>query len=86
MQNEKTMQERMADFQANYRSPQSGVLGHKIVSAELMFARMILNAFGAQEMTLKRRADGPGVDVYIDGEKALNGTIWQVNTDKVGHA
>ena len=33
MQNEKTMQERMADFQANYRSPQNGVPGHKIVGA-----------------------------------------------------
>ncbi len=51
-----------------------------------MFVRLILNHFGAQEMTLKRRDDGTGVDVYIDGEKALNGKIWQVNTDKVGHA
>ena len=52
----------------------------------LMFARLILNHFGAQEMTLKRRDGGTGVDVYIDGEKALNGKIWQVNTEKVGHA
>ena len=86
MQNEKSMYEHMADFQANYRSPQSGVPGHKIVGVVLMFARLILNHFGAQEMTLKRRDDGTGVDVYIDGEKALNGKIWQVNTDKVGHA
>ena len=82
MQNEKSMYERMADFQANYRSPQTGVPGHKIVGVVLMFVRLILN----QEMTLKRRDDGTGVDVYIDGEKALNGKIWQVNTDKVGHA
>lgn len=51
-----------------------------------MFVRLILNHFGAQEMTLKRRDGGTGVDVYIDGEKALNGKIWQVNTEKVGHA
>ena len=82
MQNEKSMYERMADFQANYRSLQTGVPGHKIVGVVLMFVRLILNHFGAQEMTLKRRDDGTGVD----GEKALNGKIWQVNTDKVGHA
>lgn len=76
----------MADFQANYRSPQTGVPGHKIVGVVLMFVRLMLNHFGAQEMTLKRRDDGTGVDVYIDGEKVLNGKIWQVNTDKVGHA
>lgn len=32
------------------------------------------------------RALDRAVDVYIDGEKALNGKIWQVNTEKVGHA
>lgn len=86
MQNEKSMYERMEDFQANYRSPQTGVPGHKIVGVVLRFVRLILNHFDAQEMTLKRRDDGTGVDVYIDGEKVLNGKIWQVNTDKVGHA
>mgnify|MGYP004699731965 CR=1 FL=1 len=60
MQNEKSMYERMADFQANYRSPQTGVPGHKIVGVVLMFARLILNHFGAQEMTLKRRDGGTG--------------------------
>ena len=62
MQNEKSMYERMADFQANYRSPQTGVPGHKIVGVVLMFARLILNHFG-----------GTGVDVYIDGERPLTG-------------
>ena len=73
MQNEKLMYERMADFQADYRSPQTGVPGHKIVGVVLMFARLILNHFGAQEMTLKRRDGGTGVDVYIDGERPLTG-------------
>lgn len=73
MQNEKSMYERMADFQANYRSPQTGVPGHKIVGVVLMFARLILNHFGAQEMTLKRRDGGTGADVYIDWERPLTG-------------
>lgn len=73
-------------FYENYRSPQ-GLSAQQIVGALLGSGGLVMDAFAAQEIVMKRLPEGK-VEVKVDGVRIVVGHVkeWGNSGRVVGHA